>query len=121
MISKKQKAYEKLCRMFILHSGSFKAVSDATGLATGYVKRIIIELRNMGVDVATGIPTKLMGYSKSVVNVVDINRLNEIVRLTREIKRVNNKRVEMLEDISLLRAKKKRFDRLTFKPKEMLC
>jgi hypothetical protein len=117
----KQKAYEKLCRIFILHSCSFKAVSNVTGLTVGYVKRIIIELRNMGVDVATGIPTKLLGYGKRIVNAVDVDRLNEIVRLTREIKRVNNKRTAILEDISLLRAKKKRFDKFGCKPKEILC
>lgn len=103
---KRQKIYEKLCRMYVLHS-SFKVVSKLTKIKRAVVKRVILELRSLGADIACNLPIRLSGYKSNIVKEVNIDRLNTIIKIARRLKRINKRMITVKEESTILRLKSK--------------
>ncbi len=99
---------ESICRDYTLMR-SFTKVANRHGITRSIVKRLIIEVRSLGVKVALGIPTKLNGYVSKIINPdqVDVFKLNTIVKIAKRVRRIKKNMIQLKCDGRDLRLKAK--------------
>lgn len=100
--------YEDVCREYALHE-SFSKIAEKHGILESEVRKIIVELRTAGVDIACRFIFKITGYSRPALNLLpdEVSRLNTIVRINRKIKRSKRRIKALNKDIKVLKRKAK--------------
>lgn len=86
MPNKIHKMYENLCRLYARHR-SIRTVSEILKIKSWMVKRYLIELRSIGVDIAFNITERIAGYRRNIIKAeeIDVDRLNVVIKVTRAL------------------------------------
>jgi hypothetical protein len=102
----KRVTYEDLVRLYVF-TKSVKRVADAVKLTAAKVKRVLIELRSIGVAIAMDIASKLGGYARPQIDAerIDVDRLNVIIKVARAILRTRYQAGLVKRNISKLKTR----------------